>query len=229
MSETATARQFLATLDAQPVRITSDHVEDPRQYPARAAYIMPKMPRPMSKRPAAVAPGQEPCIDIRLSHVGSGTTSKEASLDMTLSNQPLTTTIGDVKRAIQDQTGTAPADIRLLYQKKPCTDGKTIQDLGAERGQKEIELRVMLAKRTSVEDAARPGKLGPEKEAEGKEPGNNRGGEGDAAKASALGVLGKEDFWSRLGRFLSTTLPREREKEWVLSVFRKAWERERSS
>ena len=37
MTELSFAQQFLTTLDSQPVRIPSDHVEDPKKYPARPA------------------------------------------------------------------------------------------------------------------------------------------------------------------------------------------------
>ena len=37
MTEVAFAKQFLAALDARPVKLSADHVEDPRSYPARSA------------------------------------------------------------------------------------------------------------------------------------------------------------------------------------------------
>jgi len=35
MTEVSFARSFLSTLDARPIKISADHVEDPRTYPAR--------------------------------------------------------------------------------------------------------------------------------------------------------------------------------------------------
>lgn len=57
MTEVAFAKQFLAALDARPVKLSADHVEDPRSYPARSAvcsspsslsYLSILPPRPPS-------------------------------------------------------------------------------------------------------------------------------------------------------------------------------------
>jgi len=37
MTELSFAKSFLATLDSRPTRLSADHVEDPRSYPARGA------------------------------------------------------------------------------------------------------------------------------------------------------------------------------------------------
>lgn len=37
MAEVSFAKQFLAALDARPVKLSPDHVEDPKGYPARNA------------------------------------------------------------------------------------------------------------------------------------------------------------------------------------------------
>lgn len=37
MTELAFAKQFLSALDARPMRISPDHVVDPREYPAQPA------------------------------------------------------------------------------------------------------------------------------------------------------------------------------------------------
>lgn len=37
MNELAFARQFLTALDSRPVKLQSDHVADPRSYPAQGA------------------------------------------------------------------------------------------------------------------------------------------------------------------------------------------------
>jgi hypothetical protein len=41
MTEVAFAQAFLATLDKRPARLTADHVEDPKTYPARPAVSCP--------------------------------------------------------------------------------------------------------------------------------------------------------------------------------------------
>ena len=37
MAELTFAKSFLAMLDARPVKLSDDHVEDPQSYPARSA------------------------------------------------------------------------------------------------------------------------------------------------------------------------------------------------
>lgn len=36
MTEAAFARTFLGTIDSRPVRLSADHAEDPKSFPARA-------------------------------------------------------------------------------------------------------------------------------------------------------------------------------------------------
>jgi len=40
MSDLSFARTFLATLDSKPSKISPEHVEDPRTYPARGAVLL---------------------------------------------------------------------------------------------------------------------------------------------------------------------------------------------
>lgn len=41
MTEVSFAKTFLAALDARPVKLSPDHVEDPRNHPARGAVRCP--------------------------------------------------------------------------------------------------------------------------------------------------------------------------------------------
>lgn len=43
MTELTFTKQFLATLDSKPNKISADHVEDPRNYPARSAVCRPPL------------------------------------------------------------------------------------------------------------------------------------------------------------------------------------------
>jgi hypothetical protein len=40
MSELAFCKQFLSALDARPIKLSSDHIADARQYPAQAAVCL---------------------------------------------------------------------------------------------------------------------------------------------------------------------------------------------
>lgn len=50
MTELAFAKSFLSSLDTKPTKISADHVEDPRSYPARSA-VCPRPSLPPSNRP----------------------------------------------------------------------------------------------------------------------------------------------------------------------------------
>jgi ubiquitin-like protein 4 len=41
MTEVAFAKTFLAALDARPVKLSADHVEDPKNYQARSPVCCP--------------------------------------------------------------------------------------------------------------------------------------------------------------------------------------------
>lgn len=49
MTEVTFAKSFLTALDSRPQKLSADHVEDPKSYPAR-----PPVRRPTSRRPAHV-------------------------------------------------------------------------------------------------------------------------------------------------------------------------------
>ncbi|KAF3361258.1 hypothetical protein VdG1_00867 [Verticillium dahliae VDG1] len=66
MAEVVFARQFLSTLDSKPIKLSADHVEDPKNFPARPPYVLPKMPKAFSKPAAPLAPGQERSVTVVL-------------------------------------------------------------------------------------------------------------------------------------------------------------------
>jgi len=46
MTELAFAKSFLQTLDSKPTKLSADHVEDPKSYPARGAVSFLPLPTP---------------------------------------------------------------------------------------------------------------------------------------------------------------------------------------
>merc|ERR1712225_13341 len=74
MTELSFAKSFLTTLDTRPTKITADHVEDPKNYPAHSAYILPKMPRPLAKK-IKLNPGSERSLSVSLKSTLSAQTS----------------------------------------------------------------------------------------------------------------------------------------------------------
>ncbi|KAI1449462.1 cell-cycle control medial ring component-domain-containing protein [Annulohypoxylon stygium] len=138
MTEVTFAKSFLTALDSRPVKLSPDHVEDPKTYPARSAYILPKMPKTMSKRkPHAVAPGQERSFTVLVKSL------RNPPLDVKLTSQMPNTSILDVKTAVSNDSGIPVEKMKLLHKKKPIPDSKVLKDLAGE-DETSIEFSVMV-------------------------------------------------------------------------------------
>jgi len=204
MTELSFAKTFLTTLDSKPNKISAEHVEDPKSYPPRGAFILPKMPRPLIKK-QNLAPGQERSLSVTLKSL------RNPPLDITLPSLPLSTSILFLKDSISEQTSIPTTKLRLLWNKKPVQDSKTLKDVVGEayEGVK-VDLGVMV-----IGGAAAAVKR--EEEVEPKVVGVGSGGE----------VLKTEEFWEDLKGFLVQRLKDEGEGERVWGVFRKAVEGEK--
>jgi len=202
MTELVFARAFLSLLDAKPNKISADHVEDPRSYPARGAYILPKQYRPLTKR-QKVAPGAERSLNVTLRSL------RNPPLDITLKSLPPNTSILDLKSSITTQTSIPTDKIRILHNKKPIPDSKVLKDL-AMAGEQKVEFSVMVIggaaviKKGEEEYIPDVGKV--------------------AQGPSGVEVLGQEEFWADLRSFLMQRLRDEAEGERLSSVFRRAWD-----
>ncbi|KAI9774796.1 MAG: hypothetical protein M1840_000012 [Geoglossum simile] len=205
MTESTFAKQFLSALDARPVVISSDHVEDPKKYPARPAYTLPRMPRPMKKR-KRVAPGQEASIDITMKSL------RNPPLDIALPSQPRSTSILNLKTAISEKYGIPTEKIRLLLKKKPCPDLKLMKDLVPE-GEGEVEFSIMVM--GGVAAVASEHGIGP----------IAKPSEAPTAQGTYEEVLLKSEFWDELKGFLSQRLKDEAGAEKIYAVFRNAWDK----
>ncbi|KAJ3468568.1 hypothetical protein MRS44_002633 [Fusarium solani] len=122
MSETAFAQTFLGSLQSRPLRLSADHVEDPKTFPARPPYIIPRMPKAMSK-PTHLAPGSERSVTVSLKSL------RNPPLSIKLTSQPLDTSVLDIKSNVQKQTRIPVAKMKLLHNKKPVPDSKILKDL----------------------------------------------------------------------------------------------------
>uniref|UniRef100_A0A0B7JYR8 Get5 N-terminal domain-containing protein n=1 Tax=Bionectria ochroleuca TaxID=29856 RepID=A0A0B7JYR8_BIOOC len=118
MAEASFASTFLTTLDARPIKLPADYVEDARKYPGRQPYILPRMPKPMSK-PTNLAPGQERSVKVTLK------SARNPPLDIKLTSQPLDTSILDLKGQVHAQTRAPVEKLKILHNKKPVPDSKT--------------------------------------------------------------------------------------------------------
>ncbi|KIW09597.1 uncharacterized protein PV09_00466 [Verruconis gallopava] len=217
MTELAFARQFLTALDSRPIKFSSDHVLDPKQYPAQGAYIIPKLssqPLKRKRQPSTAAPGAEKApISITVSLKNS----KSPTASYTLESQPLTCSVFDLKSAYAVKSG-APIDkIKLLYNKKPTTDSKTLKDLLGDTAEstKEVEFTVMVM--GGIPAGVSPRIQSPELATESVAPA--------AQGVSGADVLKEEEFWRDLHGFLQQRIRDESEALRLSSLFRSAWQK----
>ncbi|KAI8946625.1 cell-cycle control medial ring component [Xylaria longipes] len=200
MTEVSFAKSFLAALDGRPIKLSPDHVEDPKTYQARSAYILPKMPKPISKRKGtSVAPGQERSLVVTVKSI------RNPPLDLRLSSQTLNTSIHDVKTSVAKETGIDEGKIKILHKKKPIPDSKVLKDLVGD-GETAIEFSVMVMGGAAAAAAAKP-------EAQS-----------DVAQGlSGADVLQTQDFWSDLNGFLLQRIRDEQLATELTGTFQEAW------
>ncbi|KAI1179937.1 cell-cycle control medial ring component [Nemania sp. FL0916] len=197
MTEVSFAKSFLAALDGRPTKLSADHVEDPKTYQARSAYILPKMSKPMSKRKStSVAPGQERSLVVTVKSL------RNPPLDLRLSSQPLTTSIHDVKVSVAKETGIPESSIKILHKKRPVPDSKVLKDLVAD-ADTAVEFSVMVMGGAAA--------LKPDVQAE------------VAQGQSGAEVLQTEEFWSDLHGFLLQRIRDEPLATELSETFKKAW------
>lgn len=159
---------------------------------------------------------------------------------VTLSAITLDTTIHEIKTEYAAKSGLQQDKIKLLLNKKPAADLKTLKDLGVEN---DVELSVMLMAGASgtprsespavVEKAAAPASAQATGDAMDVDPAERTGApdsEEVAAQAEVENaphqddgvsdVLKSEEFWDDLKGFLSQRLRDEGEGERLAKVFR---------
>ncbi|KAK8094367.1 hypothetical protein PG997_001052 [Apiospora hydei] len=146
MTEASFAKQFLAALDSRPVKLSADHVEDPRSYPARAAVLHPpprpetheQAPRPQRRRRRR-PPGSERSFAVVIKSL------RNPPLDLKLTSQTPNTSVLDLKAAVAAElAGSVPLEkIKMLYKKKPVVDSKVLKELAEEGGPTTLEFSVM--------------------------------------------------------------------------------------
>ena len=216
MTEISFARSFLSALDMRPVKLSSDHVSDPKSYPAQSAYTMPKLPNQPAKRKrtasAAAAPGSTPAektLAVTLKSTKGG--------DSVTSDEPLSASIFDLKTLFGKEKGLQVEKIKVLYNKKPVADSKTLKDLLGENADstKDVELSVMV-----MGGAVAAAGASAAKESEDSVP--------VAQGTSGAEVLQTEEFWSDLRGYLQQRIRSEGDSEKVLGVFKTAWDKSTS-
>jgi hypothetical protein len=203
MSEATFAKNFLTTIDSRPINLSPDHVEDPKKFPARAPYILPRMPKPMS-RPSNLAPGQERSVAVTLKSL------RNPPLDVKLTSQPLSTSILDLKSNVSKQARIPLDKIKVLHNKRPVQDSKILKDLVGE-AETAIEFSVMvMGGAASI--------LPDEDEVDHEAP----------LPISGAAALDTDEFWSDLNGFLMQRLKDQDKAEELSKLFKSSWEASQS-
>ncbi|RWA09373.1 hypothetical protein EKO27_g5742 [Xylaria grammica] len=204
MTEVSFAKSFLAALDGRPIKLSPDHVEDPKTYQARSAYILPKMPKAISKRKGtSIAPGQERSLVVTVKSL------RNPPLDIRLSSQTINTSVHDVKASVAKETGIAEDKIKILHKKKPISDSKVLKDLIGE-DDTAVEFSVMVIGGAAAAAAAATAEK-PETQSE------------VAQGLSGADVLQTEEFWGDLKGFLLQRIRDEKIAEDLANTFQEAW------
>ncbi|KAI1330622.1 cell-cycle control medial ring component [Xylariaceae sp. FL0255] len=199
MTEVSFAKSFLAALDGRPIKLSPDHVEDPKTYQARSAYTLPKMPKSMSKQKSGnTAPGQERSITVTAKSL------RNPPLDLRFSSQSPNTSILDIKTSVSKETGISEDKIKILYKKKPIADSKVLKDLlGEEDTALEFSVMVMGGATALV---------------------TNPGTQKDVAQGpSGAEVVQSQEFWHDLQGFLLQRIRDEQMATDLTNTFQEAW------
>lgn len=185
----------------------------------------------------AAAPGSQTSVTVNLKPMKAGS----EALD--LPSQDVNVTVLEMKSKYAEKTGVEVSKIKLLYNKRPASDLKTLKELLPEPAPKNVELSVMIlsapgnaspatastpqVSSPAIEvpdpasiagkmdvDSAPPAPLSEQAEALA----------GAAAKTvgSTVGVLQSEQFWADLKDFLVQRLKDEGEGERLLALFKGA-------
>ena len=205
----------------RPIKISSDHVADPKNYPAQGAYTIPKLssqPLKRKREPSSAAPGAakaEPTVNVSLKNLKTPTAS------YSIPSQSMSTSIFDLKTAYATQSG-APVDkIKLLYNKKPTTDSTTLKDLLGDETGAEVEFTVMVMGGIPTGASPRIQTPEPAAEAAAASPAPVAEGSGTSGKD----VLKEDGFWDDLQGFLQQRIRDESEAARLSGLFRSAWQK----
>ncbi|KAF1942088.1 hypothetical protein EJ02DRAFT_503076 [Clathrospora elynae] len=233
MSELAFCKSFLSALDARPVKLSSDHIADARQYPAQGVYTLPRLPPPHPQRPnpkpSASDDASSPSTAISISLKPMKPTTPTIPLS---GIDPRKTSIYDLKQQYASQTSIPAAKIKILYKKKPVIDSKTVADVVGTDAGAEVEFGVMVMGGgvASPSVAGTPVTSPPAVAPTEGEKGLNSASAGETSGgAAAVGPSGKElvatdEFWGDLKNFVLQRIKDEAEGERLVGVFKSAWE-----
>ncbi|KAL8790840.1 MAG: hypothetical protein Q9195_006165 [Heterodermia aff. obscurata] len=219
MTELSFAKNFLATLDSKTIKLQADHAADPKTFEPKGAYTLPRTSQPMRRRDASTStPSTPSTITVTLKSL------RNPPLSLTLPSQELNTSIMTLKTAVSKAVRAKGTEgIKVLYNKKPCADSKTVKDvLGSDEPiPEEVEFSIMVMGGAATAAGTGDG----EKDVEGKavEGGDKMDVDTPPVAEGSGEVLESEEFWSDLKGFLSQRLKDDGKATEVVEVFRAGW------
>lgn len=212
MTELSFAKSFLSTLDSRPVKLQPDHASNPKTLEISASYTLPRMPTSFKKKTGVSqvdAEGQKSStVNVTLK------SSRNPVMSLSLPRTDLGASVLQLKEKVAKELKIDGTDkIRVLYKKKPAGDIKTVKELvGDEDVGGEVELGVMV--------------MGYKEEAISKGPEDLEMKDADMPVAqgpSGDEVLGGEQFWEDLKKWLLQRIRDEDKAGEVLDAFRGSW------
>ncbi|GAB1743208.1 hypothetical protein NU219Hw_g9064t1 [Hortaea werneckii] len=199
MSEVTFAKSFLATLDKRPIKLPADHVSDPRQYPSQSPYILPRQTHPFPRKGPqsgdSTAASKSQNVTATLKPMRAGTGDATSIPDLTLE-----TTLHEIKTRYAQLSGLAVEKVKVLHNKKPAGDLKTLREVLVGSGTKDVanianvELSVMImggAAGTGSTTSSQPGS--PAVSSPTTEKSQAAAGPGAASAATTATTAGKGD------------------------------------
>ncbi|KAI5211056.1 hypothetical protein AUEXF2481DRAFT_656600 [Aureobasidium subglaciale EXF-2481] len=227
MSETMFAQALMSGLEKRPSRLSSDHVSDPRKYPAQAPYTLPKPVHPFPRRQRPSAGQQSQSVNVSLKPL-------KGSDNLDLPNQSINTTVLDLKAQYADKFSLDKTKIKVLLNKRPCADLKTLKDILADPLPAKADFSIMLlAGASTPSQASTPVPASPvvkPEESQKLPPDSAPLSEHAQAEAEALPhahdnaaqMLKSDEFWADLKDFLVQRLRDESQGERLTRLFRQA-------
>ncbi len=146
---------------------------------------------------------------------------KSPPLNLTLPSQALATSIFDLKQRVAKEIQRDSTEgIKILYQRKPCSDAKTVGEVVGEEGAKEVEFGVMVVGVGAAGASAAGGEDGKTGERVGEGKGEVPAAQGQSGEE----VLGSAEFWDDLKGWLMQRVRDEGKADEVWSLFKRGWD-----
>ncbi|KAL8676894.1 MAG: hypothetical protein Q9186_006624 [Xanthomendoza sp. 1 TL-2023] len=239
MTELSFAKSFLSTLDNRATKLQPDHVADLKTLEIKGAYTLPRYPSSPPMHPPTTTSSSSSSPPKPTSSTSPPTTQSTTtitlrslkpppSLNLSLPNTPLSTSIFDLKTRVKEELQRDTIDgIKILHQRKPCSDSKTVGEVVGEGVEKRgVEFGVLVVGGVVAKDAQEERrmdvKMGDDVVVVDDEGGKSA--VGAAQGVSGEEVLDTDEFWDDLKGWLMQRVRDEEKVGEVWSLFKRGWD-----